>query len=141
VTRFSTKDDDLKERLMKMHFVLHGNLDEHQYEMLYKHIRAVIIPSVWHEPLPYVVSEAIIRGRFVIASRVGGIPEQIEGCKGTILYEAKDHKALAEALELVNNLGREEIVELGFQNREVFLKRFDNETILRRFIKLCEQMA
>jgi glycosyltransferase involved in cell wall biosynthesis len=141
VTRFPTTDSGLKARLMKMHFVLHGKLEERQYELLYKHIRAVIVPSVWHEPLPYVVSEAIMRGRFVIASRVGGIPEQIEGCRGTILYEAENHKALAEALGFVSDLSPEEIVELGFQNREVFLKRFDNETILRKFINLCERLV
>lgn len=37
--------------------------------------RAVVVPSLWHEPAGLVTLEAAAAGRPVIASRVGGIPE------------------------------------------------------------------
>jgi glycosyltransferase involved in cell wall biosynthesis len=120
---------------------LYGKLDRVECNRLYKQVRAVIVPSICHEPWPYVVSEAIARGRFVIASRVGGIPEQVEGCKGALLCEPGNSKQLAEAIEFVGSLDREDVAELGFQSKEKFSKRFDNTISIRSFISICENLA
>jgi glycosyltransferase involved in cell wall biosynthesis len=40
--------------------------------------RAVIVPSVWHEPAGLSAVEAAAAGRAVIASRTGGLPEVVE---------------------------------------------------------------
>jgi len=121
--------------------LVYGRLDPISYMDLYKKIRAVIVPSLWEEPLPYVVSEALINGRIVIASRVGGIPEQVSGCKGAFLFEAGDYKALAEIILHVKDLNKEKIVELGIQNRELALKKFNSDKIAKSFISLLEKVA
>ena len=126
--------------LSNRQFLLYKRLDNLLFEKIWKQIRALIVPSIWHEPLPYVVSEAILRGRIVIASNVGGIPEQVEGCKGNLLCEIGNYHQLAEALDFARGSTREDVVEWGFQNRETFLKRFDNETIIREFVSLCEHL-
>jgi len=140
-TKFPNSLKQLAKSVGKIGILPSGKLDNDEYEKLYRKIRAVIIPSIWHEPWPYVVVEAIIRGRFVIASRVGGIPEQVEGCKGALICEPRDYEQFAEAIEFVGSLKRETIIDLGFQNRETFLRRFDNETTVRRFIGVCENLA
>lgn len=58
----------------------------------------VVVPSVWPEPLPMTVSEAQNCGVPVIASAVGGIPEQILDGKTGWLVPAADHRALADRL-------------------------------------------
>jgi glycosyltransferase involved in cell wall biosynthesis len=58
----------------------------------------VVVPSVWPEPFPMTASEAQNCGVPVIASAVGGIPEQvIEGQTGW-LVPAADERALADRL-------------------------------------------
>ena len=140
-TKFSGSSKQLLESLGNLGILSYGKLNDDEYTRVYRQIRAVIVPSIWHEPWPYVVVEAITRGRFVIASRIGGIPEQVEGCKGALLCEPGNPKQLAEAIERVKSLNRENIAELGFQSKETFLKRFDNKTTIRTFINICENQS
>lgn len=122
-------------------FLLYDKLGKLRFERLWAQIRAILAPSIWHEPLPYVVSEAILRGRIVVASNVGGIPEQVEGCEGNLLCKLGSFKQLAEALDYVRGLDREEVVQLGIRNRVTFLKRYSNKIIIQKFIEICEKLA
>lgn len=58
----------------------------------------VVVPSVWPEPLPMTVSEAQNCGVPVIASAVGGIPEQVLDGQTGWLVPAADERALADRL-------------------------------------------
>ena len=140
-TKFPSSFRQLASSLSRMDILLYGKLDNAGCERVYRQVRAVIVPSICPEPWPYVVVEAIARGRFVIASSTGGIPEQVEGCKGALLFETGNCKQLAEAIDSARSLKRETIIDLGFQNRETFLRRFSNQTTVRRFINVCEQLT
>ena len=60
--------------------------------------RVVAVPSRWPENYPYAVLEAQAAGRAVVASEIGGIPEQIRSGKDGILVPAGDAPALADAV-------------------------------------------
>jgi glycosyltransferase involved in cell wall biosynthesis len=47
-------------------------------EKFFQGIDVLIVPSLWHDPNPLVVLEALAWGRPVIAARRGGIPETVE---------------------------------------------------------------
>jgi len=116
-------------------------LSYEQLNQIYRYIRAVIVPSIWPEPLPYVVSEALLRGRLVIASQVGGIPEQIDGCPGVFQFHTEDYEKLAEEMLYVKDLNRETVAELGIKNRERVMWKFNNEKTIREFIHLLTKVS
>jgi glycosyltransferase involved in cell wall biosynthesis len=130
----------VKTILKDIGFEIYGKLDELDYEDLYRHIRAVIIPSIWEEPLPYVVTEALLRGRLVVASSIGGIPEIVEECNGVELFQAGNHEQLAEKMTHVRDLSREDVIDLGIRNRQSIIKKFSNEQIIRSFISVLSKV-
>ena len=68
---------------------------------LQSHIRqagVVAVPSRWYENFPYAVLEAQAEGRAVVASRIGGIPEQIASGTDGELVPPEDPVALAHAI-------------------------------------------
>ena len=59
------------------------------------------VPSAWQEAFGLSVLEMMVRGRPVVATRVGGIPEVIEDGVSGLLVPPNDVNALAEALTTV----------------------------------------
>jgi len=141
----STKIPNVKkecaDQLQKTGFCIYGKLEKKMYDEVYQKIRTVIVPSVWSEPWPYTIVEALLSGRYVIASRIGGIPEQVDTCKGVSLFTAGNDDELKTAMNYALNLDRATALELGFQNREAFRKRFSNEASLHQFINILENVA
>ena len=60
--------------------------------------RAVVFPSVWHEPAGLVTLEAAAHARPVITANVGGIPEYADK-SFAIVVEPHDEMALAKAID------------------------------------------
>ena len=63
-------------------------------ERFFSEIDALIVPSLWNEPLARVVGEAFAAGVAVIASRSGGIPEIVEDGVSGRLFDSNDAAAL-----------------------------------------------
>lgn len=61
--------------------------------------RAVVVPSVWHEPAGLVTLEAAAMGKPAIVSCVGGIPEYASRLGSCRLVTANDDAALASEIE------------------------------------------
>jgi glycosyltransferase involved in cell wall biosynthesis len=66
----------------------------------YSSVDAVVIPSLWAEPLPYVVVESLHAGRSLICALSGGIPEIARLSKMVEFFPAGNAKALAEKMNL-----------------------------------------
>ena len=74
-----------------------------------------LVPSVWSEPFGMVVIEAMVSGRPVIASRIGGIPDIVVDGETGLLVSPGDVDSLCEAIELLllNPELREQFGEAG----------------------------
>lgn len=77
----------------------HGWVDGEKVSALLEGSRALVFPSAWHEPAGLVSLDAMVNGRPVIASRVGGIPEVVEEGVNGLLVEPNDITGLAQAIE------------------------------------------
>jgi len=93
-----------------------------------------VIPSVWDDPFPTTVLEAQAMGKPIIASRRGGIPEEVSE-DNAILIETDDYfvKHLSEAiLDLYHNPEKRKKMAEASCNRA---RLFDKDTYSRNFFK------
>jgi glycosyltransferase involved in cell wall biosynthesis len=67
----------------------------------YQKASVVVVPSVWPDPCPTVVLEAMAYGRPVVCSRTGGIPDLVEDGLSGLLVRPNDPAALADALSRI----------------------------------------
>jgi glycogen synthase len=78
-----------------------GALPHDQVLSLFRSARAVVVPSVWSDPCPTVVLEAMAAGRPVVAAASGGIVDMVvDGVTG-VLVPPGDAPALARAISSV----------------------------------------
>ena len=116
-------------------------LPDLEFERVYRKIRTVVVPSIWEEPWAYVTSEAILRGRLVIASSAGGTPEQTAQCPGAFLVPPMNEMRLAELMDYATNLDKEDASDLALKSREVLLERFDNRSNVKQFADLLQKLV
>ncbi len=93
----------------KIEFV--GFQDDKSMEALIKDAKAVVIPSLWPENMPYSLLESMAAGKIIIASRTGGIPERIIDWANGYLFSPGNIGELAKKIDLAisendDNLGQ-----------------------------------
>lgn len=119
----------------------YSRLSSTHLDQLYEELRAVAVPSIVPETFSYVACEAALRGKLVIASTIGAIPEILNGCSGAFFFEPQNYQQLAERLVYVDGLSKEVAIDLGLKNRETLSKRLNNNITIKRFIKVCESVC
>jgi glycosyltransferase involved in cell wall biosynthesis len=75
-----------------------GQLPHEEVVGLFRSSRVVVVPSVWADPCPTVVLEAMAAGRPVIGAASGGITDMVVDGRTGLLVAPGDPVALAEAL-------------------------------------------
>ena len=99
-----------------------------------------VVPSLGFEPFGLVTAEAMMRGRAVIASRVGGTPELVrDGVTGS-LVDAGDPNALAAKLTIALR-DRSLCERMGEQGRRLAEERCTVDLFVDRFVGLYEELV
>jgi len=75
-----------------------GTQSSAEVEQIYRTARLIVVPSLWWEPCPLVVLEAMSHGRPVVAARSGGLPELVSHGADGLLFPPGDDNALSEAI-------------------------------------------
>jgi len=120
-------------------FKLFSRLPYEDVLKLYSKSYAVLVPSIWEEPLPYVVMEAMAVGTIPIASRIGGIPEIVRGTYAErMMFTRGDPEDMADRIEEILSMPKEHLIDIGYQLREAALKKFNRETVKRKLLKIFE---
>ena len=78
-----------------------GQLPHHEVVALFRSARAVIVPSVWADPCPTVVLEAMASGRPVVAAASGGIVDMVVDGRTGLLVTPGDTAGLTGALSTI----------------------------------------
>ena len=102
-------------------------------------IDVLVLPSVRDEDFPNVILEAMSLEKPVIATRLAGIPEQIEEGVTGLLVAPGDAPQLAQAIRRLaeNPVGRR---AMGRAARERFATRFSSDIALDNYLHLYEEL-
>jgi glycosyltransferase involved in cell wall biosynthesis len=92
-----------------------------------------------YEGSPLAVLEYMAAGKPVVATRVGGIPDQIEDGVHGLLVDPRDEQRLAEAVEALL-LDSDRRVAMGARARERQRREFDLDVLVRRLEALYEEL-
>jgi len=123
----------IEEAGLEDRITLEGFLPDSELRSLVANARAVVVPSIWMENFPTVVSEAFSLSRPVIGSDRGGIPEMLDYGGRGVVYSATDIKELGEAmLELLDDPERAD--ELGRAGYHYAESELDPERHLERLV-------
>ena len=101
---------------------------------------AAVVPSEWPENAPMAVLEPMAAARPVVASRVGGIPEQLRDGVDGILVPPRDAGALAAAMVRLAS-DRELACRLGRAGRQRVLERFTPAVHLNGLLQAYRRVA
>ena len=106
---------------------------------LFEQCDATIVASVWDDPLPGVVFQALSSGIPVIGSNRGGIPEMITNGHNGILYDSNIEGDLRSAiLTLANSPDLQEKLKSNARSSsEIFL---DEVRLLREYENLYKEV-
>jgi len=99
---------------------------------------ALVVPSVWPENAPVSITEAMAGARPVVASDIGGIPEQVMHGRTGLLFPPGDAEALAGALQELHEQP-ERAAGMGRAAR-LAVARVDREKILRQLEGIYSQL-
>jgi glycosyltransferase involved in cell wall biosynthesis len=84
----------------------------------------------------YAVMEAMLSGTIPIASRVGAIPEIVEGTAAeSYLFEPGNVDQLVRRMESVLTISPERLIGIGRRLREQALSKFNNEATKKAFFE------
>lgn len=75
---------------------------ERELEELIEKAKAIIIPSIWPENMPYSLLESMAKGKTIIASRIGGLPELIKDNINGFLFKAGNVHDLKAKIDELN---------------------------------------
>ena len=82
-------------------------------------VHVVVVPSLWEEAFGLVVQEALSRRRVVVASRTGGLAEQIQDGVNGYLVTPGDVAGLAAAIDAVAATRQRPALRLGVGIRAI----------------------
>jgi glycosyltransferase involved in cell wall biosynthesis len=112
--RYSNQAQRVISRINKTYghsIYLTGRIPYTEVLNLYKKAWALLFPSIWEEPLPYAVMEAILTQTIPISSKVGGVPDIIISDKlKEFIFEPGSSKMLYDRIAFIINIDRKEML-------------------------------
>ncbi|WP_295995295.1 glycosyltransferase family 4 protein [Rugamonas sp.] len=75
-----------------------GFLPHEQLKYLYAAADIIVVPSVWQDPCPLVVLEAMASGTCLVSTAVGGVPELVRDGETGVLVAPDDAAAIVAAV-------------------------------------------
>jgi glycosyltransferase involved in cell wall biosynthesis len=101
--------------------------------------KAILIPSVWPENMPFSLLESLARGKIVLASKVGGLPEIIKDGENGFLFSPHNIDSLSQAID---KLGKLSLLDLEKMETNAYnsAKNLDIESHTDKILNLYSKL-
>ncbi|MFX0205717.1 MAG: glycosyltransferase family 4 protein [Candidatus Hodarchaeota archaeon] len=118
-----------------INFYLVGNISQDDLLKAYQASDLMVTPSVWEEPSPMVVVEAMASGLPIIASKIGGLKSRIiDGVNGCLVSPGNSEDLANTLLELLKH--PEQIEKMKKKSRNIALENYSLETMVNKYEKI-----
>lgn len=101
------KRDDLENQVELLGFKTGRELEDYV-----SRAKVVVLPSEWYENGPYSAMEALAKGKPLIVSNLGGLPELVDDGKNGFVFEAGNVEQLASKINEIFDLSSEDYRQL-----------------------------
>lgn len=126
-------------RRYNLNIEVRGVIEQDDLIKLYLGAWALLFPSIWEEPLPYVILEALLMGALPIAFKVGGVPEIVKKtCVEDFLIPPNMHKKILDAIETIASYDEYNFERCFTRNltNDSISVRFDEQKLLEDFLDI-----
>jgi len=113
-----------------LEIVVKGRVGYEDLLKLHAEAWSLLFPSIWEEPLPYAVMEAMQLGTIPIAAKVGGIPEIVKDTDvEAFVFDPSSIHEFPTKLYNISELSTREIVHLAYRIKDQLSNKFNKNTI------------
>jgi len=120
--------------------ILLGRIPYSDVLKLHAQAWALLFPSIWEEPLPYAVVEALMAGTIPVAFAVGGVPEIVEDTAAErFLCKPGNIECFIRRLEVIMSLEPNNITELKTNIQKLIQNKINIHDIKEKLIKIFSQ--
>jgi len=113
-----------------LEIVVKGRVGYEDLLKLHAETWSLLFPSIWEEPLPYAVMEAMQLGTIPIAAKVGGVPEIVKDTDvEAFMFNVNSIQEFSMKLYNISELSAREIVHLAYRIKDQLSNEFDENTI------------
>lgn len=125
--------NNLKKRYPKADFV--GWKDSNEIRSYIDNCDVLVVPSRW-EGFGLVSLEAMRRGRMVVASDAGALPEIVDSGRTGIVFKSRSIDAIRNTLVQLEGFSQDDFLTFGSNGRNRFLECFNYDDMVRRLMNV-----
>ena len=118
---------------------LHGKISPSQIDESLQDAHVVIVPSIV-DNMPYVVMEAMSRGKIVLASVQGGQAEMMDDAVSGFLFSHEEPASFEKQLNKILSLSNEEVNTIGAQAKKHIALKYNFETVWNQKITFLDHL-
>ena len=133
-TKYQLEVEDLIKDV-KEHVIFTGYVDHEEIYKLYKLADIAVLPSIWNDPAPLTIIEALVSGLPIITTNSGGIPEYAKE-KSAIILERDDNLICNLTKNIDELLIDDEKRKMMSENGKTVSKDLTLENFYNNFIDL-----
>lgn len=127
-------DELIKELKLSESVKLMGYMNPDDLVKVLNNYHALVLPSIWNENAPLVLTEAAIQGLYLLSSELGGMKELCDVCGGAYTFKPYNVESLQASLVELNNAVKE--IKIPNRNYQSLIKQFGHQIFKEEIYKL-----